>query len=133
MMRIHEDSPLQLEWTPRIGREAAVTLERARRFSRYGYLFAVIFLAFELGSQLVGWPLGEAASWLLVIPMIGFLVTRGRLTVAATQQAGRHLGLTPHQAKYMPTRHTGNFDVWISKRDQPTFPVVNTFRRNENS
>jgi hypothetical protein len=93
----------------------------------YAYMCGFAFIFLCCGSVVAGLNAGIVASAVLFILMIVCFVMAGRLTVLTARQAGVYLGLTPHQAKYVPLRIASNFDMWISKRNHPKFPRVTLF------
>ncbi|BDO43395.1 hypothetical protein CELD12_28850 [Cellulomonas sp. NTE-D12] len=123
----HDQPRILADWTPRIGPEAAVALQRAMRYQHWGLASGGAFVLGEVWSQIVRSSLGVAASAVFFLVAVVLFVIRVRLTTVATRSAGVYLGLTPYQAKYVPLRFPSTFDMWISKRNHPDFPRVTRF------
>ncbi|MDA8439413.1 MAG: hypothetical protein M0Z51_11225 [Propionibacterium sp.] len=116
------DGSAQDVWEERIGVEAAATLRRARRERWIGLGCGAAFALSEVAFQLAKNGLGVALSTLWLLAMIIFAIRNIRTIVAASRQAGRHLGMSESERKYIPLVWPNVFDMWLAGRGKPGWP-----------
>jgi hypothetical protein len=109
-------------WEPRIGNEAALTLQRQRQAKRTFQRCVLIWVAFEIAFQLARITLGIQLSMLWLVVAIGYSVQSIRLASLATEQAGRHLKIAKLDRKFIPLAWVSTFDRWLAFRGAPGWP-----------
>ncbi len=109
-------------WEPRIGREAALTLQRKVHASRTFVLCLLIWVVSEIAFQLAPSTLGIRISMVWLVIAIGYSVFSIRLISLAAEQAGLYLGIAERDRKFVPLRWVSTFDRWIASRDAPGWP-----------
>ena len=111
-------------WLPRIGTEAARTLEKSALLGKIGVGAGLCMIAICMISELETSLAGEATGILVGCPtMVVFFVLSTRFQIRARRQAGSYLQLPPGTWKYLTVRSYKRFDRWMAGRDNAGWPA----------
>ena len=111
-------------WLPRIGTEAARTLEKSALLGKIGVGAGLCMMATCMISELEKSLAGEANGIMVGLPtMVVFSVLSTRLQIRARRQAGSYLQLPPGAWKYLTVRSYERFDRWMAGRDNAGWPA----------
>jgi len=103
-------TPISNVWLPRIGIEAAGTLEKSVLLKKIGVGAGLCMIATGMISELEKSLAGEATGIMVGLPtMVLFSVPSARLQIRARRQAGNYLQLPPGAWKYLNVRSYEQF------------------------